>query len=74
MRPQFISPINCSNVLLEGFTIAEPGPFWTIDLVYCDRVIVRKLKVLTEGGPNTDGLNVDSSTNVLIETLFLQHR
>jgi len=70
LRPQLISPVNCSNVLLEGFTIAEPGPFWTIDLIYCDRVIVRRLKVLTEGGPNTDGLNVDSSTNVLIEHCF----
>ncbi len=70
LRPQFISPINCTNVLLEGFTIAEAGPFWTIDLVYCDQVIVRKLRVLTEGGPNTDGLNVDSSRNVLIEHCY----
>lgn len=70
LRPQLISPINCKNVLLEGFTIAEPGPFWTIDLVYCDRVIARKLRVMTQGGPNTDGLNVDSSTNVLIEHCF----
>ena len=70
LRPQLISPINCSNVLLEGFTITAPGPFWTIDLVYCDRVIVRGVRILTEGGPNTDGLNVDSSTNVLIEHCF----
>lgn len=70
LRPQFISPIHCANVLLEGFTIAQPGPFWTIDLVYCDRVIVRKLRIMTEGGPNTDGLNVDSSANVLIEHCF----
>lgn len=70
LRPQFISPIQCSNVLLEGFTIAQPGPFWTIDLIYCDRVIVRKLRVFTEGGPNTDGLNVDSSANVLVEHCF----
>jgi len=70
LRPQLISPINCRNVLLEGFTIAEPGPFWTLDLVYCDRVIVRKLRVMTQGGPNTDGLNVDSSRNVLIEHCF----
>ncbi|MCC6696463.1 MAG: glycoside hydrolase family 28 protein [Candidatus Hydrogenedentes bacterium] len=67
LRPQMISPINCRNVLLEGFTIAKPGPFWTIDLVYCDRVIVRKLRVFTVGGPNTDGINVDSCRNVLIE-------
>ncbi|HUW60552.1 MAG TPA: glycoside hydrolase family 28 protein [Candidatus Bathyarchaeia archaeon] len=72
LRPQFISPINCRNVLLEGFTIAEPGPFWTIDLVYCDRVVVRKLRVFTQGGPNNDGLNVDSSTNVLIEHCFFE--
>lgn len=70
LRPQLISPINCRNVLLEDFTIAEPGPFWTIDLVYCDRVIARKLRILTEGGPNTDGLNADSSTNVLIEHCY----
>lgn len=71
LRPQMISPIQCSNVLLEGFTIREPGPFWTIDLVYCDRVIVRKLHIMSEGGPNTDGINVDSSRNVLIEHCFL---
>ncbi len=71
LRPQLISPINCRNVLLEGFTISKPGPFWTIDLVYCDHVIVRRLRVFTEGGPNTDGINVDSCTNVLIEHNFL---
>lgn len=70
LRPQLISPIHCKNVLLEGFTIAKAGPFWTIDLVYCDRVIARRLRVLTTGGPNTDGLNVDSSTNVLIEHCY----
>jgi polygalacturonase len=58
-------------VLLEGFTIAAPGPFWTIDLVYCDRVIVRKLRIMTQGGPNTDGINIDSSTNALIEHCLL---
>mgnify|MGYP000897584446 CR=1 FL=1 len=71
LRPQFISPIHCTGVLLEGFTIAVPGPFWTIDLVYCDRVIVRTLRVQTAGGPNTDGINLDSSRHALIEHCFL---
>lgn len=71
LRPQLISPIHCRNVLLEGFRIIEPGPFWTIDLVYCDRVIVRKLNVMTVGGPNTDGINLDSCTNVLVEHCLL---
>lgn len=67
LRPQFISPINCKNVLLEGFTIAEAGPFWTIQLVYCENVIVRGLRVNTVGGPNTDGINLDSCKNALVE-------
>ena len=66
-RPQFIQPLNCTNVLLEGFTIAAPGPFWTVQFVYCQNVIARELTVRTQGGPNTDGINVDSSRNVLIE-------
>lgn len=72
LRPQFIAPIRCTDVLLEGFEIEQPGPFWTIDLTYCDRVIVRKLRVHTVGGPNTDGINVDSCRNVLIEYCFLE--
>jgi len=71
LRPQFISPVNCRNVLLEGFTIAEPGPFWTIHLVYCENVIVRGLSLHTRGGPNTDGINLDSTRNALVEHCLL---
>jgi len=67
LRPQLISPIHCKRVLLEGFTIRSPGPFWTVHFVYCDQVIARNLSINTPGGPNTDGLNVDSCSNVLIE-------
>lgn len=67
LRPQFISPINCTNVLLEGFSVEAPGPFWTINLIYCDRVIVRDLRIRSVGGPNTDGINLDSSRHVLVE-------
>lgn len=65
LRPSFIQPINCKNVLLEGFTIKD-GPMWTIHPVYCENVTVRNVDVLTTG-PNTDGLNPDSCRNVLIE-------
>ncbi len=72
LRPQFIAPINCRNVLLEGFRIAAPGPFWTIDITYCEGVIIRRLFLYTVGGPNTDGINIDSSRDVLIEHCFLE--
>lgn len=65
LRPSFIQPINCKNILLEGFTVKD-GPQWTIHPVYCENVTVRNVTVLTHG-PNTDGLNPDSCKNVLIE-------
>jgi polygalacturonase len=65
LRPSFIQTVGCKNVLIEGVTITN-GPMWTIHPVYSENVIVRKVNVLTEG-PNNDGLNPDSSRNMLIE-------
>ena len=70
LRPSFIQPINCKNVLLEGFTI-EDGPQWTLHPVYCEDVIIRDVTVLTHG-PNTDGLNPDSCRNVLVENCYFE--
>jgi polygalacturonase/lysophospholipase L1-like esterase len=72
LRPQFISPTRCKNVLFEGFTIATPGPFWTFDILYCENIIVRDLRIYTVGGPNTDGINISSSRNALIEYCVLE--
>lgn len=68
LRPSFIQTVGCKNVLIEGVTI-ENGPMWTIHPVYSENVIVRDVRVLTEG-PNNDGVNPDSSRNVLIEDSF----
>ena len=67
LRPQFFNPVNCKNVLFEGFTVAAPGPFWTFDILYCENVIVRGLRLHTVGGPNTDGININSTRNALVE-------
>ncbi len=67
LRPQFINPVDCKNVLFEGFTISTPGPFWTFDITYCENVIVRGLQLKTFGGPNSDGINLNSTRNALVE-------
>jgi polygalacturonase len=67
LRPQFICPVNCTNVLLEDFTIGEAGPFWNVHVTYCRNVTVRGLRVHAPDGPNTDGIVIDSSRDVLIE-------
>lgn len=65
LRPQFLQPILCRDVLIEGVTFLN-GPVWTIHPVYCENVLVRRVKVKSTG-PNTDGLNPDSCRNVLVE-------
>ncbi len=63
--PMFFAPVQCKNVLLEGVEFEEPL-FWNITPVYCDSVIIRGCSVNSRGG-RTDGIDVESTTNVLIE-------
>lgn len=64
--PMFISPINCKNVYIEGVTL-ENTPFWNIVPVYCDGVIIRGVTVNSVGIPRGDGIDIESTKNVLIE-------
>lgn len=64
--PMFISPINCRNVYIEGITIGQT-PFWNIVPVYCNGVIIRGVTVNSVGIPRGDGIDIESSNNVLIE-------
>lgn len=64
--PMFISPINCQNVYIEGISL-ENTAFWNIVPIYCDGVIIRGVTVNSVGIPRGDGIDVESSRNVLIE-------
>ncbi len=70
LRPAFFQPMRCTNVLVEGVTFRY-GAFWTITPTYCENVIVRTVKVVTDGDyghtPNGDGVDPSSCKNVLIE-------
>jgi polygalacturonase len=64
LRPNFIVPFRCNNVLIEGVRIIN-SPMWVINPVYCTNVTVENATVDTEG-PNTDGCDPDSSADVLV--------
>ena len=68
MRPQMINFYLCKNVLIEGVKILK-SPFWVIHPLLCDNVIVRGVHVENDG-PNGDGCDPESCTNVLIEDCF----
>ncbi|MBI3877844.1 MAG: glycoside hydrolase family 28 protein [Verrucomicrobia bacterium] len=66
LRPPFIQPRNCTNLLIEGVTIIN-SPFWTVSPLYCDNVTIHAVTIHNpESGPNTDGINPDSCRNVHI--------
>ena len=64
--PKSIAPIRCKNVLIEGVTI-EQGLYWNVVPQYCENVIIRGVTVNSFGHGRTDGIDVESSKNVLIE-------
>ena len=68
LRPQFIQPYKCKNVLIEGVKIID-SPMWEVHPVLCENVTVRKLHISSHG-PNNDGCNPESCKDVLIEDCF----
>ncbi len=58
-----------SDVTLKGLTFSNAG-FWTVQLLYSDHLTVDGITVRNNEdgkGPSTDGIDVDSSTWVLVE-------
>lgn len=69
LRPSFLQPYECKNVLIEGITIKN-APFWMVHPVFCTNVAIRKITV-NSFGYNNDGINPDSCSYVLIEDCIL---
>ena len=65
LRPSFLQPYGCVNVLIEGVTIVR-SPMWEIHPVLSRNVTVRGVTVISHG-PNNDGCNPESCKDVLIE-------
>jgi polygalacturonase len=68
IRPMMIQPYRCTNVLIEGVTIRR-SPMWEIHPVLCRNVTVKDVHIETLG-PNNDGCDPESCTDVLIEGCF----
>lgn len=65
LRPPFLQPYLCRNVLIEGVSLRR-SPFWQVHPVLCENVIIRGLDIDSHG-PNNDGCDPESCTDVLIE-------
>lgn len=65
LRPPFIQPYRCENVLIEGVRLRN-SPFWNIHPVLCRNVTIRGVDVFGHG-PNNDGIDPESVDHMLIE-------
>lgn len=68
LRPQFIQPYKCENVLIEGVRMID-SPMWEVHPVLCENVTVRNLHISSHG-PNNDGCDPESCKDVLIDNCY----
>jgi polygalacturonase len=65
-RPRNLVVYESDTILLQDFTSRESG-FWNLHLCYSRRLRVQNLTIANSCGPSTDGIDVDSCEQVLIE-------
>lgn len=65
LRPNFITPYRCRNILIEGVTIVR-SPMWELHPTLSENITVRGVQIHSHG-PNNDGCDPESSRDILIE-------
>eukprot|EP01102_Stenamoeba_stenopodia_P008700 TRINITY_DN2528_c0_g1_i1.p1 TRINITY_DN2528_c0_g1~~TRINITY_DN2528_c0_g1_i1.p1 ORF type:complete len:328 (-),score=75.42 TRINITY_DN2528_c0_g1_i1:574-1521(-) len=70
-RPSVVELMWTTNLQMQNITILN-SPFWTVHPVYCDNVLIDNITIVNPNdAPNTDGVDPDSSTNVLITNSYI---
>ncbi|TKB96246.1 glycoside hydrolase family 28 protein [Pedobacter cryophilus] len=68
-RPRTILVQNCENVQLKDFRIKQAG-FWSVQVLYSTHITVDGLNIRNNiggKGPSTDGVDIDSSSWILVQ-------
>lgn len=68
-RPRTILIAESSDVFLKGVNIQQAG-FWTVQVLYSSYVTVDKITIRNNvdgHGPSTDGIDIDSSSWILVQ-------
>lgn len=65
-RVRLLVVSNSKDVAVENVHLKRAG-FWTVQILYSEFVTVDGIKISDNGGPSTDGVDVDSSRYVLIQ-------
>lgn len=71
LRPQLVQFYQCSRVTIEGVKIIN-SPFWCIHLLRSDNIICRGIRYDAKL-VNNDGIDPESSKNILIEDVHFDN-
>lgn len=66
-RPRNLLVQNSSNVKIYDIT-STPSGFWNIHILYSNDILIENVKIKSEAinSPSTDGIDIDSSYNVVV--------
>lgn len=71
-RGHLLEFLNVTDVVVSFLTL-QNSPFWTVHPFNCTNVVTRQLRIRNPlDSPNTDGVDPDSSQNVLIEDVDIR--
>ncbi|HET8656433.1 MAG TPA: glycoside hydrolase family 28 protein [Longimicrobiaceae bacterium] len=65
-RPRLMVVSNASDVTIQNLHLKRSG-FWTVHVLYSDHVTVDGITISDNAGPSTDGIDIDSSSRILVE-------
>ena len=68
-RPRTLLIQESSDITLKDITLKQAG-FWTVQILYSEHVTVDGLVIQNNvggSGPSTDGVDIDSSTRILVQ-------
>lgn len=71
LRPRNVLIQNCCNITLSDFTSKDSG-FWNVHILYSNNIHVDGIKINSSiaSSPSTDGIDIDSSYDVLVENVI----
>ncbi len=71
-RARLIVIYKSADVTLQGLHLRRSG-FWTVQVCYDEHVTVDGVTISDNGGPSTDGVDVDSSRRVLVQNCMIEN-
>ncbi|HEX9108008.1 MAG TPA: glycoside hydrolase family 28 protein, partial [Longimicrobiales bacterium] len=65
-RPRLMVIANASDVTVQDLHLRRSG-FWTVQVLYSEHVTVDGITIRDNTGPSTDGVDIDSSSRILVQ-------